>query len=81
MTPQKKAQDLFEEMRHHVIKSFGCEVGLSSDGAGKKCAILCCDEILSVLEKADEDRGRKEEFRPLEEYDYWTQVKEHIQSI
>jgi len=36
---------------------------------------------MSVLEQADEDRGRKEEFRPLAEYAYWDLVKKHIQTL
>lgn len=42
-------------------------------------AIEHVDEILKVYEYVDEYIiKRKEEFRPLEEYDYWQQVKEQI---
>lgn len=72
MTPEEKGEYLMKEM-----KGGCCQCPHDS----KEAAIVCCDQIMSVLEQADEDRGRKEEFRPLTEYAYWDLVKQHIQSL
>lgn len=79
MTPEEKAQELVYKFTDYVnTQGFVPDLQLLN---AKSCANICCDEVMAVLEKADEDRGRKEEFRPLAEYGYWDTVKTHIQSL
>ena len=77
MTPERKAK----EMLCKFGECAGTYLNETVFGISKRSAILCCDEIMAVLEKADEDRGRKEEFRPLAEYAFWDQVKQEIQEL
>jgi hypothetical protein len=85
ISPEQKAKELVEKLFVAISITTGGKLqGSFKQGmeirswAAKECGTILCDEILSVLEKADEDRGRNEQFRPLEEYDYWSQVKQHI---
>ncbi len=77
MTPLQKAKELSQKFIGCYVHTDGSEYWLDA----KRCGIICCDEIMAVLEKADEDRGRKEEFRPLAEYSFWDEVKKEIEEL
>lgn len=75
MTPSGKAKELIEK---YCQALFGNEqyVNLTKP---KECALIAVEEIIKVYEHIDENViKRKEEYRPLEEYDFWRKVKEEI---
>lgn len=78
MTPKEKAKELFDKMEsqtfsyqpyagaHYSVEEIGWE-------AGKKCAIIAVDEILSIkLLWYQKD---------TKELDYWQEVKQEIDKL
>ncbi|NDD85754.1 hypothetical protein EBZ38_15945 [bacterium] len=61
MTPKEKAEELVNK---YLLAT---PVGFHIDDA-KKCALICCDEVLGYM---GADRG----------YEFWTEVKQQIQEL
>ena len=73
MTAKEKAYDLFTTFRF-VMAHPGAPFGIYKDDIAKQSALVCVDEILSMIEfssQADE----------LSKTTYWNSVKDEIEKL
>lgn len=76
MTPEEKAKELIEHFAETIRPVVYGNLLERDWEKAKACAIILCDEILSIYEHMDEFIIKRiEEYRPIEEYDFWQQVK------
>ena len=76
MTPKEKAKELLDKMsvqtyRYQLYAGANYSIDEIGYEAGKKCALICVDEILIVLENE----------RVFESIDYWEEVKKEIELL
>lgn len=67
MTPKEKAEELVN--KYSMITKW--KMGIEQDYVikqAKKCALICCDEVLGFM---GADRG----------YEFWSSVKEEIEKL
>lgn len=74
MTPQEKANELFEKFKEHSQLMIGYGGFSSRNGSAKQCAIIAVDEIMHVIDWHEFET-------PNEELNYWNKVKEEIQKL
>lgn len=81
MKPAEKAIHLVQKFEGLAATPFDGKGNIRLNDIVKQRALICCGEIIEVLEKYDKDNNRKEECRPLEQYVYWTQVKNELSKL
>ena len=72
MTPKEKANELFNSIYFGILTNNGQMDGLNNIPSryqeAKKCALLCCDEVLGYM---GADRG----------YIFWQEVKSELEKL
>jgi hypothetical protein len=78
LTPEQKAKELIEGFlntehchKKHIPNNRYCDCTYMGRFQAKQCALICVDEIISVLEG----------FAWTPTYDYWQKVRQEIEKL
>jgi hypothetical protein len=85
LTAKEKAILLFNKIKEETYELDSFD-GSERNGVAKKCALICCDEVLNVWVRTyntlfEVMNMKSEDVKESATYKYWQEIKQEIEKI